>query len=436
MMRSCFGVLLSTCLVAACSSTTFVTNSALECTDSQCGWQVEQGEIALVGTWDKADLAVSMLDAPTAISRTVGDVYLSSTCMAFSYLGDIEEAAQVELRIDFNDDGSEDVVAPLVAAHWERAEVRVRAPRDYRAVRVRLVKSGSGRAALARSTFGSAFGCESLPETVLADGAECTNDVTCRSGRCVTGRCASCDAGGCSEGQGCRNSGECLDGACAAGICRACAKQGSCAQDERCSSADQCGSDACVHGSRPGSVIYPGVDGFCGECRIDADCATSHCMLGRCAVCGSDADCGSGLACRFLDPFEAQTRGCAPRPAAPLPRGALCEGDAECANGLRCGAAPGRAKRCGIACAVDTDCNPTETCAAPFVIDWYGEAGQVWTDPGAPVPTGRIATCYAQVPQGGACEEHIQCRGVNRLCCDGVCGVGSLDLSTADCRSL
>ncbi|MDB4984882.1 MAG: hypothetical protein JWN04_60 [Myxococcaceae bacterium] len=376
-------------LLVACN---FEPNTATvdpTCSDFSCGWTVEEGSVARAGTWNSHDFALSLLSTPVRVSRAVATPYRPA-CWSVTYVGDIAEDAQVDLSLDFNDDGSTEVTSRLRPGHWSTATVVLRASAEYQKLRLRLQKSGTGVAKLARFLISDAESpeCDAQPAVTLQNGARCSADTTCTSGRCVSGSCGACGPGGCLEGEACRAEGECKDGGCAAGVCRACAKLGTCATNAPCSLPRQCASGSCAPGSVPSMKNLSRFDGICGECQQTSDCASGLCVLGRCSECALDSDCDAGRECRYFDAFDALSRGCVPRPTSRVLAGALCESDQDC-SGVRCGAATGRAKRCGVACGVDSECAAGEVCIAPAALlsadgpalgtvpDWLGPTGQL-----------------------------------------------------------
>jgi len=249
-----------------------------ECLDLHCGWETKQGALEETHTWHKDDRATALVGAE-ALATRLAPSSRPGACMVFDFLADIDASVQVELQLDFNDDGTIDWRASVPAVHWKQAQLIVSTPLDYAQLRMTLHKVGAGRAVFARFGMGSLLSCPSAPRIKLQDGTACSVDDTCMSGRCAQNRCAACGPGGCIEGESCRQDAECLDGSCAGGVCRACAKQGTCATNETCSSDAQCASGSCVESSVPSMRRGPSSDGLCGECDTDADCARARASL-------------------------------------------------------------------------------------------------------------------------------------------------------------
>jgi hypothetical protein len=417
-------------------------SEGLECEEFSCRWQTEQGSIEETGSWHKDALAHRLVGTPARITRKV-DVLTFPECMRVDLTANVAPDAQLELQLDYGNDGSIDTLIALEPGEWKRRNYYVRTPSAVRHLRASLAKLGPGEAAIEdiRLLLGR-DACAGQPPTTLVNDSTCLDDASCTSGYCVLGRCSACGAGGCAEGTACRADKDCMGGACAAGVCRACAASGSCGKGEGCSADSQCARGTCAFGTKPSLVRYPELDGVCGECNGDDDCPSGKCVLGLCGDCATDAECSAGQRCRYTDAFEADRRTCVPRFDAILPRGALCEVDAECLDGLRCGAPSGRAKRCGFACRTGADCAANELC---------GESGSV---PGAQASiyevlpsyttqsASRVRTCYARPVvepyRNLACEVHAQCISTNGgpagTCCQGSCFPNAIDVTTGECN--
>jgi hypothetical protein len=410
------------------------------CIEFSCLWQTEAGSIEEVGSWHKAAKAYRLVGTPARITRKV-DASLP-VCMEIDLTANVARDAQLELQLDFGDDGSIDSRVQVGPGEWTRRLYYVRTPLSARHLRTYIAKQGPGEAAIEHIALQRGEGeCAALPPTTLADGSTCLDDASCTSGYCVLGKCSPCGAGGCAEGTSCRADKDCNGGACAAGVCRACAATGSCGAGEGCSADTQCAAGTCVFGGKPSLVHYPELDGVCGECNADADCASGKCANGECADCATDADCSGGLRCRYADLFETGARSCVPRFDGILPRGALCEVDAECAAPLRCGGPPGRLKRCGLSCRTSADCAARETCGDAGSIPSKQAGNYELLASYASESALRVRTCYPLWSyQGEDCQVHAQCarsQGAEdpnelNVCC-GSCRAYDLDLASGAC---
>lgn len=441
-------LLVSLCALVGCADMGGIVDEELvdsTCAEALCGWETKQGSLASSASWHEHQRAVELAETPTRISRKISGTP-NVPCLALTFLAEIESDAQLEVQLDYNDDGTIDTRKFVPALRWRKTVVPLRTPSEYRSLRINLERQGQGHvriASLRLTSDRTACAAEKLP-TTLADGALCSIDQTCASGRCVLGHCSSCGPQGCEEGQGCRTSDECRDGACAAGVCRACAKRGECAADVGCSVAGQCSGRSCNQAALPSTTAFPGEEGTCGSCASDAACPGAFCVLGRCAGCRTNGDCASGQICAYDDALEASHRACRSPFTSIVPRGGLCEVDGDCVTGLRCGAAAGRAKRCGISCAVDAECGTSGVCATTGSTRAVVPPARVALLSGWQRPVERISTCYQRVLSsnlgglGGqaalACEVQEQCV-TGSACCDGKCELGRLfDPDLDDCK--
>jgi hypothetical protein len=206
-------------------------------------------------------------------------------------------------------------------------------------------------------------------ETCLAacaTAADCLAGHRCEAGACVSGgaqgdpclTAAECDSGFCADGR-------CCDAACA-GQCEACDLAGSlgtCGPVAGAPHGDRtpCTSDGSACGGACDGVLRPACayPGSSVPCR-EASCTDAVAVLA--ATCQGNGAC----------PAE-QTQRCAP---------AECDGD-----------------RCGGGCALDTDCQAGQYCAA--------------------------GVCTNKLAQGESCAGPPQCLSgfcTDGVCCDGDCG--------------
>lgn len=437
-------IVLSLCTLVACADAGGYVDEELvdsTCAEALCGWETKQGSLVSSASWHEHQRAVELAEVPTRITRKISGTP-NVPCLTLNFLAEVESDALLEIQLDYNDDGTIDTRSFVPALRWRTTSVPLRTPSEYRSLRVTLERQGAGHVRIASLRLKSdRTACVEKTPTALADGALCSIDQTCASGRCVLGHCGSCGPQGCEEGQGCKTSDECRDGVCAAGVCRACAKRGDCAPGVGCSVPGQCAGLSCNQAALPSTTAFPGEEGTCGSCASDAECPTSFCVLGRCAGCRTNTDCASGQVCAYEDALDASHRACRSPFTSIVPRGGLCEVDADCVTGLRCGAGPGRAKRCGISCAVDAECGTSGVCAATGSTRAVVPPARVALLSGWQRPVERISTCYPRVlssslggPLALACEVQEQCI-TGSACCDGKCEIGrQFDADLDDCK--
>jgi hypothetical protein len=439
-------VLLSWCTLAACTGADLDDGGVLidsTCADALCGWEVSQGSLVSSASWHEHQRAVELAETPTRITRKLSGAP-NVPCLSLTILAEIESDGGLEVQLDFDDDGSIDARTSIPALRWRNTTVPLRTPAEYRSLRINLERQGPGQVRIASLRLSADWtSCLSTTPTTQSDGALCSIDQTCSSGRCVLGHCARCGVQGCEEGEGCRSSEECRDGACAAGICRACAKRGDCAEGLGCSVAGQCAGRSCTQAALPATTAFPGEEGTCGSCATDTDCPATFCVLGRCAGCRTNADCASGQVCAYDDSLSATHRACRSPLTSIVARGGLCEADEDCESGLRCDASHGRAKRCGFSCAVDSECGTDAVCAAPGATRAVISPARVSLLPGWQQPVERITTCYPKMPlsglgslagQGPACDVQEQCVTPNTACCEGKCASRTFDAERGACK--
>jgi hypothetical protein len=399
-------------LVSACTLPPWTRE---DCEYGPCGFQTLTGSTARTTSWDESAYALSLTEPGTRLTRREAGSFAS--CIDIALVGEVEDSADLTLELDFNDDGSIEYSGELPASRWDRRHIQIHGPAGERVVRSYLEKKGTGRASLA-VVESRAVACEGASPIKLSDGSLCVEDANCSSDRCRDGRCLSCGPSGCGEGVACKADSECAGGACAAGVCRACAANGTCDPGAQCTLDTHCKSHSCVHGTLSIVTDQPAKDAVCGECTSDAQCNLGKCVQGRCGACGVDSDCASGHECRYADLYVAQHRVCVPAHVpGQLPRSALCEKASDCAGGLACGASPGLAKRCGTACDLSSgDCPDDQTCVGQLdlrPLDGAPDAGA------PPILLGELApTCWS-FPKANGCIFDNQCPGAR--CCGFAC---------------
>ncbi len=336
------------------------------------------------------------------------------------------------------------------------------------------------------SLCGPRGGCAS------ADGAACSGDGECLSGRCSDGACCGADCGPC---HGCAEPGS--EGSCAprraatdpeedcAGA-SLCDGKGGCTlpAGERCMTDLQCMSGHCADGlccasacaERCRSCALPGSEGVCtpighgadpdGECTGNAACdGAGACArpLGEACAAGAEClsgACADGVCCR--DGCEGSCRRCDLPGGRGLclsvPRGSDPSGD--CGEGAVCDGSGGCLGVAGGACALAADClggycEDGLCCDRPCgglceACDLPGTEGRCspvapGSDPagdcaGAGV-CGPFGICVAE--QGGPCATDFDCLGgvcADGVCCDslcpGPCEACDLDGSAGTCSPM
>jgi hypothetical protein len=189
------------------------------CGDTLCAWKLEEGHISRAPTWTDKDYGVAFLDTPTTISQ---EVTQSPTCLKFSTIADIDPAAQMEVAIDFDRDGTIDAHQPIASAQWTEVTTLVTAPATYDGFTLYVKKEGTGNAVLAQFRVQSSTDCTAaaipLGHLPIGDRCDPSSATACETGICCEGMCAECcsdtDCHGASTTDGGGDAG-------AGNICRA-----------------------------------------------------------------------------------------------------------------------------------------------------------------------------------------------------------------------
>jgi hypothetical protein len=318
----------------------------LWCGQRLCAWELEAGEVRRISTWHAQDAGVELVGDPAAISQRIETSSREVKCLRFEMLTDLDPDAAITLELDFQDDGLVEASYPVPATRWAGVEFSLRAPTWFERVRLRLSKTGPGRARLAHVRLSSPSQCSGEPLRLVGRplGALCQQDMECTQARCTPGpfpygwregvpsmTCGTCQdsldcpagevcgvepspAGlyqGCGPagrhglGERCREDDECTTGVCCAEMCSTCCQGGaSCPAGRSCERA--------VYEPALPAFTWIGMPFQCdpgrgrgepGEaCRVDGDCAAGRCLgagsLRGCVLdnhpCDSDADCPLG----------------------------------------------------------------------------------------------------------------------------------------------
>jgi hypothetical protein len=178
------------------------------CGSALCSWKTDYGEIQRAPTWNANDFGVSFLDGPMGAEISQQTAEGDAQCLLFTSVGDIDPGAQMHLAVDFDNDGTIDVDAPLGTATWRRVQTEITAPANYQGITFYVRKIGKGTAILAEMRVTSSTGCMAPPPalTSLGAGDPCGGPETCASGLvCAEDpdagkpRCLPCDAETCGD---------------------------------------------------------------------------------------------------------------------------------------------------------------------------------------------------------------------------------------------
>lgn len=346
-------ILLALCLAApvlggadSCVTNDLLLNASFDlwCGDELCGWEVEAGEAIKVATWHELDSGAELRGEYVALSQYAPAGPAEAACVEFSLLADADPGAELELQLDYLDDGVVDWQSPISAEDWSATSYKVRSPEWFEGIRFRIVKHGDARAVIAQvRAQGIDDGLCSGDAVVLHDlpvGAECDAAEDCAGGFCeqipYPGNASVLTVETCAT----------------------------CGADADCGSGLACGLDwsSQVYGHQ--DCVPAGGKALGEVCVSDAECGSGICEAWQCAECGPADPCGDGGACERHLPLDVE------EPAQGLLRpftcsatvgsrlaGEGCMADEDCVSGACEGA--GLVKVCdpdGRPCDQDTDC--------------------------------------------------------------------------------
>jgi len=152
-----------------------------------------------------------------------------------------------------------------------------------------------------------------LPDPECADHGDCGELQACRGGTCFGVQCT--DASDCPIEQRCTDSYECKSG---------------CDEDEDCLAGFACEDHTCVVAECETTSL---------DCSVGELCTEGACegVEGLCGSCSDDTDCADGLTCLALERFDDR-----------------CETDEDCPDGYQC--EPKAIHPCTDHCSDGTDC--------------------------------------------------------------------------------
>jgi hypothetical protein len=228
--------------------------------------------------------------------------------LEFSILANVETKPEVELELDFWNDGTVDFREAIPGIRWRKLDLLVRLPaQPFDSLKVALHKQASGTAVFASLAANGSSKCEGDP-IVLSDlplGYGCSQDANCTSGICEVG----------TQGAG--------QTACS--VCRT---------NDDCTGGLMCGTLTSEQ-PRPSRACVPRQGTPDGDvCWSDEQCVHGHCQNGLCDECVADADCGSDRKCGSLDMPGTRHRACVVPGS--MPNNASCSAAEECASGSCC----------------------------------------------------------------------------------------------------
>jgi hypothetical protein len=355
----------------------------LWCGDELCSWQVDEGSIQQVPTWHSGDHGVGMMSDPTLISQFSQGSDDDTDCIWFTLMVDSEPGIDVQLEMDFQDDGLLEYAHTIPSTDWTTFSYYIRPPEHFDSIRFQIRKTGTGQATLAQIAADRADEdlCESRQPLVYEDlplGATCWEGDECASGTCqatpllsssfdsdtTRSSCGECSAGSCGEGQ-------------------------------------VCGLAFTEQGAPYSACMQPDTKLLGEACMAGNECASDVCCEGRCSECCTDGQCDDGESCeRRWSEGDAHTR-MMPWMCDPDERdragGEACMGASDCASTLCDGQS--QLRLCdagGNPCETDADCPGYDGDEGRCVtLGPYGGMCLLDEPPGMPASS----AAAAQVPQ-------------------------------------
>ena len=320
----------------------------LWCGDTLCDWQVDEGSVAKVPTWNERDYGVALSGSTARISQLLPDTSADLSCIHFDLLANVDPSVTVVLALDFDDGGFEHMET-LPSGAWTPLSYHVTAPSYFRSLRVSITKQGDGQAALAQISASKSSDCTAPPPADPLDrpaGATCEMSSQCGAGQCLA-----------------RDFAEDLIPDYPNTEQLACE---TCTGDGDCAAGSVCGLAFSAEFVEPFRACTPLTAALLGErCLTGTGCATGICCYGVCSTCCTDAgggpDCAGGDTCAdrgaIVKPAPIRSAfQCAPD-AGHGAAGDDCLGDGDCASGSCAGGPP--LTVCGTdgrRCTVDADC--------------------------------------------------------------------------------
>jgi hypothetical protein len=336
----------------------------LWCGNRLCAWNLEYGAVQRVPTWHRSDFGASLIGAKVSMWQ---DLNHASTvdCFKITLQADKDEGVDLALSFDFYKDGTVEYSHPLVSDDFRTVVYELRAPTYFDDLRLRIVKTGVGRAILTRVRIDSSSDCVGPPIDTNGRpiGIVCEKDAQCQSNRCasVLQWSAKGPFGGTHES-----------------TCATCKTDADCNKGEVCG---QLMSETYSGGWYRGCVA-PQAKGLADRCAVDAECASGVCCQSTCSECCPSQSgqaavlCAGGATCAQRFPSCGPNKNCQAwtnqGPNAPLDGqlsawqcdpgagkgqpGDACLRDADCASARCKGSALKQCMLTGERCKEDDDC--------------------------------------------------------------------------------
>ncbi len=301
----------------------------LWCGEVLCSWKVVRGEARRVGTWHENDSGIELVGPDSAISQTSPVNSSDGSCIKFSLVTNVEEAAEVFLDVDLEADGTVERSERIPTAKWQPVSFLLAMKPPYDGIRFEIRKRGTGTAVLAQidaETSTECGGLEPIDPGPRPVGAGCLDAADCASSLC-----GESSTGGAASGFG---------------VCLGCDATHACNVGETCGVGDALSATLAV----PTTCVPTGSRALAERCLGDAECASGKCSnasaaLGTCSACEATSDCGGAA--------------CGPAWSSELGFGIQVDGPSVCRPGEHAGITGG-------ACGADADCASNHCAGTPY----------------------------------------------------------------------
>lgn len=275
------------------------TNSGFDlwCGKTLCGWTVDQGEIARVPTWHRSDYGVELVGDLVVISQLLDEHTRQGKCYQLTLQADADAGVDLKFQMDFFDNGTIDYTRTLEGSGWQRLDYPITTPISFDNVRVKVTKTGSGRAILNMlRVHDPGENCTDPPIEVnsRALDAPCETASQCLSGLCTEIRHGLTDWGDVDP-----VTTEEYDVLFRLTE-KTCSK---CDADNGCETGEICGMSYRGNTRWTLACSQPALLHLGDRCYANAECKNGVCCGSVCSECCTDVDCSDGKTCeRIEDP--------------------------------------------------------------------------------------------------------------------------------------
>ncbi|MCA9667646.1 MAG: hypothetical protein KC503_18730 [Myxococcales bacterium] len=259
------------------------------CGDELCGWQTTSGNVERVPTWHRSDYGASLVGDPVVLQQVTNITNRNTQCLELRMQADHDDGVNLQIQIDFGNDGKIDVSYPMGSDRFRDVTVHLLAPTNFQGATFIVRKTGAGRAVLAEvkpKGVGSEE-CAGLSPVQLTEqplGATCLLSSTCKSGQCIKVQQSATPTLPPPYSQLFDSQ---LD------VCS------ECELDSQCGSGKVCGINTSAKFNFHRACVDEASRSLAERCATNAECKSGVCCRGRCSECCSGTvDCPTGIACQ------------------------------------------------------------------------------------------------------------------------------------------